>query len=103
MVAAGLTLSAIVALVVTPRLLEGEHAPPVRVAEGTAVRNSVRIPPDLDWRGAQKDLAAFPDCLGRDVSHCIVVEGSGLHVLLVGDSTGRVLPPRSRTSRIASR
>jgi peptidoglycan/LPS O-acetylase OafA/YrhL len=47
----------------------------------------------LNWQAARNDIPASPECLGRPVSACIVVHGTGEKVLLMGDSLARMWLP----------
>lgn len=88
----GLATSAIIALVAAPRILRFDEGGPATVAQGTAV-GLTRVPDDLDWRGAEADKAVLPECTSADPDGCIVVEGTGPRVLLIGDSHARMYVP----------
>lgn len=92
-VAAGVAASVAVGVLAVPGLLDpsGGRAP-APVAQGTA-RGATPVPPDLDWKGAQDDVADFPTCTAADVARCTLVQGRGPHVLVIGDSHARVLIP----------
>ena len=47
----------------------------------------------LDWRVARNDIPDLPDCLGKPVQECTLVSGTGHHILLIGDSSARMLLP----------
>ncbi|MGZ4737476.1 MAG: acyltransferase family protein, partial [Acidimicrobiia bacterium] len=47
----------------------------------------------LDWVRAATDIPPSPDCLGKSVSKCIVVRGTGKKILLMGDSLARMWIP----------
>ena len=46
-----------------------------------------------DWRAARNDIPAAPECLGRPISYCTLVRGTGKRVLLMGDSLARMWIP----------
>ena len=79
-IAAGLTTSIIGGLVFAPAILE----------TGGAVSAGSKL---LDWRVAKKDRIKVPDCLGQPVDRCTLVRGSGLRVVLMGDSHARMWTP----------
>ena len=92
-VALGLTTSLVVGMVAVPRVLQPDRAQAdVTVAEGTAA-GATRVPPDLDWQGAQRDVAAFPECTAEAPERCTLVRGSGQHILVIGDSHARMFIP----------
>ena len=92
-VAAGLVLTVVGALVLLPAVVnEGAGSAQVVVAEGTA-SGATPVPADLDWRGARLDRPDFPDCTGREVSVCTITQGGGPSMLVVGDSHARMLLP----------
>ena len=47
----------------------------------------------LDWRAAQGDIPALPDCYSKAVANCTVVRGTGASMLIVGDSLARMWLP----------
>jgi peptidoglycan/LPS O-acetylase OafA/YrhL len=77
-IAIGLALSLIGGLVLVPAILHTDS--------GAAARS-------LDWRAAQNDIPALPDCSLANVAGCTIVHGSGQHVLLLGDSNARMYIP----------
>jgi hypothetical protein len=79
-IAAGLTTSIIGGLVFAPAILE----------TGGAVSAGSKL---LDWRVAKKDRIKVPDCVGQPVDRCTLVTGSGLRVVLMGDSHARMWTP----------
>jgi peptidoglycan/LPS O-acetylase OafA/YrhL len=48
---------------------------------------------DVDWEAAQQDNPPLPVCVPQALGGCTVVEGDGPHVLLLGDSNGRMYIP----------
>jgi peptidoglycan/LPS O-acetylase OafA/YrhL len=91
-IAAGLLVSIVSGLFVVPAMLDRDRSA-VTVAEGTTAKGTTRVPADLDWRGARTDRPDFPECLGAPVERCTIVRGSGLHILVIGDSHARMLLP----------
>lgn len=75
-IAAGLTTSIIGGLVFAPAILE--------------TRGSVAASRLLDWRLAKEDRVKETDCVGQSVDRCTLVRGTGLRVVLVGDSHARM-------------
>jgi peptidoglycan/LPS O-acetylase OafA/YrhL len=91
-VVAGLTTSVLIGVVIAPRVLDDDAGGVVAVDQGTAT-GATPVPADLDWQGAQNDLAEFPPCTADDVDACTSVTGAGAHVLLIGDSHARMYIP----------
>ncbi len=89
-VAFGLATSVLCGVVAMPAILDrGTTAVSALPGSGGSA-SGLRL---LDWRVAQKDIPALPDCLAADVSKCTVVAGTGLHVVLMGDSNARMWIP----------
>jgi peptidoglycan/LPS O-acetylase OafA/YrhL len=92
-IATGLAVSVAAGLVLVPGILRwntngSANAPSLTV---TALRSkSVRL---LDWRTAETDIPALPDCLGKPVTKCTIVNGTGASVVIVGDSLARMWLP----------
>ena len=55
------------------------------------------MPADVDWEAVTADYGDTGWCTADDPGECTVVEGSGPHVLLVGDSQAQSLVPMFRT------
>lgn len=90
-IGAGLALSLIGGFVVIPAVLNGDAAPSGALVSEQA---GTPIPPDLDLsEAAYADLPPLPNCVGAAPSECIVVRGSGRHLLLMGDSHARMYLP----------
>ncbi len=97
-VALGLVLSVTTALVLVPPILENDRPafasgaiPAAPDAGGGAALTPV--PANLDWQAAVTDVPVEPDCIHKDVTDCILVEGEGLRIHLVGDSHAKTLIP----------
>jgi peptidoglycan/LPS O-acetylase OafA/YrhL len=89
-IAGGLAVSALVGLLVVPAVFERAD-PPATIdltADGGTAGSTAS--PALDWRAAQKEVAALPTCTGDSLDTCTVVEGAGAKVLLIGDSHARM-------------
>ena len=76
-IVAGLAISLVSGLVLAPSVLATK--PPGATT--------------LDWRAALRDNPPLPDCQSDSIDGCTVVRGSGLHVLLLGDSNARMFIP----------
>lgn len=88
-IVAGLTLSAIGALVVMPAILDADRSGAVAV--GTADRSGAApVPAGLDWTGAERHLANST-CFDRPAAACTLVRGTKQRILLFGDSHGMPL------------
>ncbi len=90
-VAAGLVLSAISALVLIPAIL---NPGPSRTTVATGRREGTPVPAGLDFRDAS--FLALPRpavCFGRPANDCTIVRGKGRHLLLIGDSHAQMLIP----------
>jgi peptidoglycan/LPS O-acetylase OafA/YrhL len=84
-VAVGLTVSVIGALVLTPAILETGNGLEANVGTGSSAHR-------IDLRPALT-RAELPDCLGKPMSGCTLVNGTGLRVVLMGDSHARMWVP----------
>jgi hypothetical protein len=89
----GLSVSMIAGLARAPPILRwnvttSANTPSLTVA---ALENgSTKL---LDWRRAQNDIPALPNCLDKPVANCTVVRGTGPNVLMIGDSMARMWLP----------
>ena len=97
---AGVAASALLAVTVVPALLEADRRPAlVTEQEGArdvpAVRE-VTVPEDVDWEQVTTDYGDVGWCTAEAPEECTVVEGSGTHVLLLGDSQAQSLVPMFR-------
>ncbi|MCW2819343.1 MAG: acyltransferase [Marmoricola sp.] len=103
-VAGGLAVSLVAALVVVAPVLQSPRRPVVAAASETgaggarATRGfgSQAVPSGIDWRGLLKDNGHGASCAADDVASCTTVRGSGEKVLLVGDSFANMLAPMFR-------
>jgi peptidoglycan/LPS O-acetylase OafA/YrhL len=88
-VAAGLAISLVSALVIIPQIVDPARASTSAV-EKRVVPRLTPIPKTLDWKGEGR---LFPNCFQQPVSECTVVKGTGKRILLLGDSHARMLIP----------
>ena len=84
-VAVGLAISVIGALVLAPAILETGNGLSAKVGTGSSAHR-------IDLRPALT-RAELPDCLGKPMSGCTLVNGKGLRVVLMGDSHARMWVP----------
>lgn len=89
----GLASSLIGAFVVVPAILGSER--PMALAAGAPVvmRSDGPVPDDVAWEAAQADTPVEPVCLEAPATDCVVVQGEGLHLHLVGDSHAKTVLP----------
>jgi peptidoglycan/LPS O-acetylase OafA/YrhL len=91
-IATGLTVSIVSALVFIPRIVDPTHAE-APVLQGATATGFAPVPPDLDWRHASDGAPPFTECLGESADACTLVRGTGKRVLLLGDSHAWMLIP----------
>ncbi|HYH35105.1 MAG TPA: acyltransferase family protein [Nocardioides sp.] len=93
----GVAASAVLAVTLVPGLLGMERRPVVTTTDGpereVVTQRPVRVPPDVDWEQVTADYGDVGWCTAEEPEECTVVEGSGTHVLLVGDSQAQSLVP----------
>jgi peptidoglycan/LPS O-acetylase OafA/YrhL len=77
-IAAGLTVSVVGGLVLAPVIFDASGA--LTASRARQLRGALSVP-------------QVPDCLGKPVRECTVVRGTGLRVLLMGDSNARMWLP----------
>ena len=96
-IATGLALSIISALIFIPKLVDPANATTPTLGTPNTINTAgyTPIPPNLDWRTANKGAneGPFPNCFGKPVEQCTVVHGTGKHLLLSGDSHAAMLVP----------
>ncbi|MEO6628644.1 MAG: acyltransferase family protein [Aquihabitans sp.] len=88
----GLVSSLLVGLVVAPAILNREPSTGRAVAAPVGQRQ-VTAGAALDWEGARNDIAQPTTCDGKNPTKCVVVDGSGPTMLLLGDSHAQMLIP----------
>ena len=89
-IALGLTVTVISALVLVPAILDKPHAGAVGVA-GAATTGVAPVPAGLDWQAVKREDRTAPNCYARPLAKCILVHGTGKTVMLVGDSHAQML------------
>ena len=89
-IALGLTVSVVSALVLVPAILEDPHAGAVGVA-AAPTSGVARVPAGLDWRAVKRENRFAPNCFEHPVARCIVAHGTGKTVALIGDSHAQML------------
>ncbi|MEZ5096812.1 MAG: SGNH hydrolase domain-containing protein [Nocardioides sp.] len=95
----GVTTSAVLAVWVVPAILRTEakpqlsdaYAAPAGSLDGDAGRQPV--PTGLDWEQLATDNGDWHTCAAGHADDCIVVRGTGPHVLLIGDSQAMSFVP----------
>jgi hypothetical protein len=118
-VATGVAVAAVVAVAVVPPVLHSTRRPQLVAAAGSspglrepqplpvsrngshrkphattqAARGRAKVPNGLDWAALASDNGPGRTCSADAPQKCTVVRGSGPHILLVGDSHGRMLAP----------
>jgi peptidoglycan/LPS O-acetylase OafA/YrhL len=113
-VAAGVALCTLVAIAVVPPILSSarrpvvsaaHHSTPVATSDAPAPEppppadryamkaDRQRVPAGLDWPALVDDTGPARTCDASAVQRCVVVRGTGPHILLVGDSHARMLAP----------
>jgi peptidoglycan/LPS O-acetylase OafA/YrhL len=91
-IATGLTVSVVSALVLIPRIVDPAPASASGL-QGTTTAGFTPVPANLDWQHAKDGGAQFVDCLGKPASACTIVHGTGKHIFLLGDSHAWMLIP----------
>lgn len=98
-VAVGVATSIVVAVALTPPILESDRrvaltADSGREAGSLAADLDRPVPRDLDLVAASKDLGPTTSrCTPDELDACTLVDGGGTHVLLLGDSQARTYVP----------
>ena len=103
----GVTTSAVVAIAVIPPVLESERRPQLADVGGTssaaasvgatggvtAKERNAPVPVDIDVEALRRREPDEPQCTSVDPTACTLVQGDGPHIVLVGDSHGRMMKP----------
>lgn len=100
-IAGGLVAGVLLALLFVPQLLRSDYEPVVSGGSDTRVVLNERqeerfgaVPEDIDWEEVDQDRGDMgPTCIDAPVEECILVEGSGAHIHLIGDSHARMFMP----------
>jgi peptidoglycan/LPS O-acetylase OafA/YrhL len=86
-IACGVAASLVGGLLVMPRILDSGRSPPQALGGTTQAGSGLaRIPKDLDWKQARSDYPGFPYCIDDKPEGCVLVHGTGAHIMLIGDS-----------------
>ena len=97
----GVAASALLAATVVPATLATDRRPALAAADedrpDIVSRTHVEVPADVDWEAVTTDYGDTGWCTAEDPSACTVQEGTGPHVLLIGDSQAQSLVPMFRT------
>lgn len=98
LVGAALACSVALAVALGPALLERDARPALAAPQNGAGTMSPEldrpVPAGLDLVAAKEDVGPrVPPCTTDDPDACTMVTGGGQHVVLVGDSQGRMLAP----------
>ncbi|MDQ1381579.1 MAG: hypothetical protein QOJ71_2298 [Actinomycetota bacterium] len=93
-IAIGFTTSILIGVLVAPAILNTGSGSSSLDALAAASKSQPG-PKLLDWRVASKDFVplGFHDCLNQPVDVCTVVKGTGLKIVIVGDSIARMWIP----------
>ena len=98
---AGVVISALVAVTVVPSLLGLDRRPALAAStdrpDNVPTQRPISLPDDVDWEAVVADRGGAGSCAADDPEGCIVHEGSGPHVLLLGDSQAQSLVPMFET------
>ena len=97
--AVGVTACVLAALLVVPTVLERQRPPAVatQAAGGSgavaklAAAKSEPLPKDVDWKKVDRDRGTEKNCQGDDTERCVLRDGKGPHILLIGDSHARMM------------
>ncbi len=89
-IALGLTVTVVSALVLVPSILDDSHAGAVGVA-GSVTSGVAPVPAGLDWRAVKREDRSAPTCFAKPLTKCVVVHGTGKTVALIGDSHAQML------------
>jgi peptidoglycan/LPS O-acetylase OafA/YrhL len=89
-IASGLSLSILGAVVVAPVVLEPNSTTVAASNVDGKSGSGLRL---LDWRRALGDIPPLPTCLGKPLEQCTLVKGEEARLLLIGDSNARMWIP----------
>ena len=106
-VVVGVATSAVVAVAVIPAVLHSERRPQLAAISGiqavtarptgqggvSAEERNAPVPADIDLEALRSSETDEPSCTPAEPTACTSVEGSGPHIVLVGDSHARMLTP----------
>ncbi len=98
---AGVAISALVAVTAVPGLLNLDRRPALTAdgerPDNVPTQRPLSLPDDVDWEAVVADHGATGWCRADNPEGCVVREGSGPHILLVGDSQAQSLVPMFET------
>jgi peptidoglycan/LPS O-acetylase OafA/YrhL len=89
-IALGLTITVVGALVLVPAILEDPHSGQASAA-GAPTTGATPVPAGLDWRAVKSENRTAPNCDQKPLTKCTVVRGTGKTVALIGDSHAQML------------
>ena len=94
-VAAGLAVSVVSALVLIPAVEDRASSSRSDAALLPDLEEASQLTPvpDIDVEAIKADFPGFHDCFGEPASACTVVKGTGPHLLVVGDSHAAMIAP----------
>ncbi len=90
-IATGLTVSLVSALVLIPKIVKPANAAAPTLQLATT--GLAPVPPGIDWHHADRGQRTFVACDERDASKCTIVHGHGPHILVIGDSHAQMFVP----------
>jgi hypothetical protein len=91
-IAGGLAISVVCAVVLIPKVVAPSHASP-ESSSAVATAGLTPVPKDLDLSPARPLPKFFQACVHKPVSGCRLVQGTGENVLLIGDSQAWAMTP----------
>jgi hypothetical protein len=92
-IAAGLAISIVSGVLIIPAIND-RAATDTAAAEGPEATTTGFTPvPDLDYRAIGRDFPEIVNCEDEPASACTLVEGTGPHLLLIGDSHAAMYIP----------
>jgi peptidoglycan/LPS O-acetylase OafA/YrhL len=92
-IAAGLTISVLGAVVVIPAITNPSTASSGVAGGGGATSGLAVVPAGLDWQAIKSSFPKPSDCYAEPATACTLVHGTGPHVFLMGDSNAEMLIP----------
>ena len=93
----GLTLSAISALLLIPTITNTPTTTTTPGNPNLTTTGFTPVPTGLDYNAIRAGLNALSTCYGEATRGCTIVEGTGPHILLMGDSHAGMLIPTFTT------
>lgn len=99
-VAGALAMTTLAAITIVPAALQSERLPVlaqdsmITAPANRSANLRAPVPEGIDWEAVARDAAAAPNCTSADPrGSCVVVPGTGLAVMLIGDSHVRMYIP----------